>query len=118
MSTPEVVVTGLGMTTPVGGDVASTWSAILAGQSGIRPIDAEWIAEQPSRIAGQLAVEPTEVLTKVDTRRLDRSQQAAVIAAREAWQDAGAPAVESERLGTVIGTGIGGVTSLLEAYER
>ena len=117
MSTPEVVVTGLGMTTPVGGDVASTWSAILAGQSGVRPIDAEWIAEQPSRIAGQLAVEPSEVLTKVETRRLDRSQQAAVIAAREAWQDAGAPAVESERLGTVIGTGIGGVTSLLEAYD-
>ena len=117
MSTPEVVVTGVGMTTPVGGDVASSWSAILAGQSGVRPIDAEWIAEQPSRIAGQLAVEPSEVLTKVETRRLDRSQQAAVIAAREAWQDAGAPAVEPERLGTVIGTGIGGVTSLLEAYD-
>jgi 3-oxoacyl-[acyl-carrier-protein] synthase II len=105
------------MTTPVGGDVASSWSAILAGQSGVRPIDAEWIAEQPARIAGQLAVEPSEVLTKVETRRLDRSQQAAVIAAREAWQDAGAPAVEPERLGTVIGTGIGGVTSLLEAYD-
>ena len=117
MSTPEVVVTGLGMTTPVGGDVASSWSAILAGQSGVRPIDAEWIAEQPARIAGQLAVEPSEVLTKVETRRLDRSQQAAVIAAREAWQDAGAPAGEPERLGTVIGTGIGGVTSLLEAYD-
>ena len=117
MSTPEVAVTGLGMTTPVGGDVASSWSAILAGQSGVRPIDAEWIAEQPSRIAGQLAVEPSEVLTKVETRRLDRSQQAAVIAAREAWQDAGAPTVEPERLGTVIGTGIGGVTSLLEAYD-
>lgn len=117
MSTPEVVVTGLGMTTPVGGDVASSWSAILAGQSGVRPIAAEWITEQPSRIAGQLAVEPSEVLTKVETRRLDRSQQAAVIAAREAWQDAGAPAVEPERLGTVIGTGIGGVTSLLEAYD-
>jgi 3-oxoacyl-[acyl-carrier-protein] synthase II len=105
------------MTTPVGGDVASSWSAILAGQSGVRPIAAEWITEQPSRIAGQLAVEPSEVLTKVETRRLDRSQQAAVIAAREAWQDAGAPAVEPERLGTVIGTGIGGVTSLLEAYD-
>jgi 3-oxoacyl-[acyl-carrier-protein] synthase II len=105
------------MTTPVGGDVASSWSAILAGQSGVRPIDAEWIAEQPSRIAGQLAVEPSEVLTKVETRRLDRSQQAAVIAAREAWQDAGAPAVQPERLGAVIGTGIGGVTSLLDAYD-
>ncbi len=117
MSTPEVVVTGLGMTTPVGGDVASTWEAILAGKSGISTIDAEWIADQPSRIAGQLAVEPSEVLAKVETRRLDRSQQAALIASREAWQDAGAPEVDPDRLGTVIATGIGGVTSLLDAYD-
>ena len=117
MSTPEVVVTGLGMTTPVGGDVASTWEAILAGTSGISTIDAEWIADQPSRIAGQLAVEPSDVLAKVETRKLDRSQQAALIASREAWQDAGAPEVDPDRLGTVIATGIGGVTSLLDAYD-
>jgi len=117
VSTPEVVVTGLGMTTPVGGDVASTWEAILAGTSGISTIDAEWIADQPSRIAGQLAVEPSDVLAKVETRKLDRSQQAALIASREAWQDAGAPEVDPDRLGTVIATGIGGVTSLLDAYD-
>ena len=117
MSTPEVVVTGLGMTTPVGGDVASTWEAILAGTSGISTIDAEWIADQPSRIAGQLAVEPSDVLAKVETRKLDRSQQAALIASREAWHDAGAPEVDPDRLGTVIATGIGGVTSLLDAYD-
>ena len=113
----EVVVTGLGMTTPVGGDVASSWSALLAGTSGVSPIQGEWIAEQPSRIAGQMAVDPTEVLDKVETRKLDRSQQAAVIAAREAWQHAGAPEVDPDRLGTVIATGIGGVTSLLNAYD-
>jgi len=105
------------MTTPVGGDVASTWEAILAGTSGISTIDAEWIADQPSRIAGQLAVEPSDVLAKVETRKLDRSQQAALIASREAWQDAGAPEVDPDRLGTVIATGIGGVTSLLDAYD-
>jgi 3-oxoacyl-[acyl-carrier-protein] synthase II len=117
VSTPEVVVTGLGMTTPVGGDVESTWAGILAGKSGVRPIETDWIADQPSRIAGQLAVDPTEVLAKVETRKLDRSQQAALIASREAWQHAGAPEVDPDRLGTVIATGIGGVTSLLDAYD-
>ena len=117
MSTPEVVVTGLGMTTPVGGDVQTSWSALLAGTPGITPIDADWIAEQPSRIAGQLAVDPADVLAKVETRRMDRSQQAALIAAREAWADAGTPEVDPDRLGTVIATGIGGITSLLDAYD-
>jgi len=105
------------MTTPVGGDVESTWAGILAGTSGVRPIETDWIADQPSRIAGQLAVDPTEVLAKVETRKLDRSQQAALIASREAWQHAGAPEVDPDRLGTVIATGIGGVTSLLDAYD-
>ena len=113
----DVVITGLGMTTPVGGDVASSWSNLLAGTSGVSPIDTDWIAEQPSRIAGQMAVDPTEVLEKVETRKLDRSQQAAVIASREAWQHAGAPDVDPDRLGAVIATGIGGVTSLLNAYD-
>ena len=113
----EVVVTGLGMTTPVGGDVESSWAAVLAGQSGIRRIDDEWIGDQPSRIAGFMAVDPTEVLDRVEARKLDRSQQAALVAAREAWQHAGAPDVDPTRLGAVIATGIGGVTSLLQAYN-
>ena len=112
-----VVVTGLGMTTPLGGDVASTWAAALAGTSGITTIDADWIADQPSKIAGQLAVDPADVMDRVEVRKLDRSQQAAVIAAREAWADAGAPAVDPERLGTVIATGMGGLTSLMSAYD-
>ena len=112
-----VVVTGLGMTTPLGGDVASTWAAALAGESGISTIDADWIADQPSKIAGQLAVDPADVMDRVEVRKLDRSQQAAVIAAREAWADAGAPAVDPERLGTVIATGMGGLTSLMSAYD-
>jgi 3-oxoacyl-[acyl-carrier-protein] synthase II len=112
-----VVVTGLGMTTPLGGDVASTWAAALAGTSGITTIDADWVADQPSKIAGQLAVDPADVMDRVEVRKLDRSQQAAVIAAREAWADAGAPAVDPERLGTVIATGMGGLTSLMSAYD-
>jgi 3-oxoacyl-[acyl-carrier-protein] synthase II len=113
----SVVVTGLGMTTPVGGDVASSWAAVLAGRPGIRPIEADWVLEQPSRIAGQMAVDPADVLDRVEARRMDRSQQAALVAAREAWADAGAPEVDPDRLGAVVATGIGGVNSLLLAYD-
>lgn len=115
--TREVVVTGMGMTTPLGGDVATTWSALLAGTSGISTIEEEWILEQPSHIAGRMAVDPADVLDRVESRRMDRSQQAALVAAREAWADAGSPDVDLDRLGAVIATGIGGVTSLINAYD-
>jgi 3-oxoacyl-[acyl-carrier-protein] synthase II len=115
--TREVVVTGLGMTTPVGGDVESTWQALLAGTSGIRVIDEPWVEVQPAKIAGIMAVDPAGVLDRVEARRLDRSQQAALVAAREAWAQAGAPAVDPERLGAVISTGMGGLTSLMNAYD-
>ena len=115
--TREVVVTGLGMTTPVGGDVESSWQALLAGTSGIRQIDAPWVAEQPAKIAGIMAVDPSEVLDRVEARRLDRSQQAALVAAREAWAQAGRPEIDPDRLGAVISTGMGGLTSLMDAYD-
>lgn len=113
----DAVVTGLGATTPLGGDVASTWDALLAGRSGIGLIEEEWAAGLPVRIAGRLRVEPTEVLDRPKARRLDRCQQMALIAAREAWADAGAPEVEPERLAVVIGTGVGGVLSTLAQDE-
>lgn len=121
MSDP-IVVTGLGATTPLGGDVASTWDALLAGRSGVRPIEADWVArfELPVHFAAQLAVEPTDVLPRVEARRLDRSEQVAMVAARQAFADAGLsvdagadPVVDPERLGVVIGTGIGGAVTLL-----
>ncbi|GLX24134.1 beta-ketoacyl-[acyl-carrier-protein] synthase family protein [Streptomyces lavendulae] len=109
----DVVVTGLGATTPLGGDVASTWAAMLAGESGISAIEEEWAAALPVRIAGRLRVEPAEVMDRVQARRLDRCEQVALIAAREAWADAGRPEVEPERLAVVIGTGTGGALSML-----
>ncbi|NBE54257.1 beta-ketoacyl-ACP synthase II [Streptomyces boluensis] len=119
-----VVVTGLGATTPLGGDAASTWEALLAGRSGISLLEQEWAADLPVRIAGQIAVEPTEILPRPQARKLDRSAQFALIAAREAWQDAGFTGaagedntVEPDRLGTVIASGIGGVTTLLDQYD-
>ncbi|MBR7829595.1 beta-ketoacyl-ACP synthase II [Actinospica sp. MGRD01-02] len=114
-----VVVTGLGATTPLGGDVASTWEALLAGQSGIVPLTEEWAADMPVRMAGRVQVEPAEVMKPVERRRLDRSAQFALIAAREAWKDAGLDGVEVDvhRLGVAVGSGIGGVTTLLDNYD-
>jgi len=111
----RIAITGLGATTPVGGDVASSWAALLEGRSGIRTITEEWAADLPVRFAGTLAEEPP--LDRVEARRLDRSQQSVLVASREAWADAGSPEVDPLRMGTVIGTGIGGVITLLDAYD-
>ena len=117
MTRPDVVVTGLGATTPLGGDVASTWDAMLAGKSGVSALTQEWAAQLPVRIAAQLAVEPTEVLDRVRLRRLDRSEAVAIIAAQQAWADCGLAAapdqVDPERLAVSIGSGIGGAQTLL-----
>ncbi|MGY1856008.1 beta-ketoacyl-[acyl-carrier-protein] synthase family protein [Modestobacter sp. SYSU DS0290] len=118
MSTPtaDVVVTGLGATTPLGGDVASTWEALLAGRSGVSRLTDDWAADFPAQLVAQLAVEPSEQLDRVRSRRLDRSQQVAVIAAEEAWRDAGGAdsGVDPLRIAVVFGTGIGGAVTLLD----
>ena len=113
----KVVVTGLGATTPLGGDVASTWNALLAGKSGVRKLENDWAQLLPVHFAAQAAVEPLDVMDRVEARKLDRSQQFALLAAREAWQDAGAPDVDPQRLGVVIASGIGGVLTLLGGYD-
>ncbi|WP_432829820.1 beta-ketoacyl-ACP synthase II [Dactylosporangium sp. CA-092794] len=109
----EVVVTGMGATTPLGGDAMSTWEAMLAGKSGVSALTQEWAAQLTVRIAAQLAVEPTEKIDRIQARRLDRSEMTAILAAREAWADAGTPDVDKDRLAVSIGTGIGGATTLL-----
>ncbi|MEU7002914.1 beta-ketoacyl-ACP synthase II [Nonomuraea sp. NPDC046570] len=113
----RVVVTGLGATTPLGGDVTSTWSALLAGQSGVRTLTEDWVDAVPVKFAGTAAVDPAEVLPRPEARRLDRSEQFALVASREAWRDAGAPDVAPERLGVVVSSGIGGITTTLSAYD-
>jgi 3-oxoacyl-[acyl-carrier-protein] synthase II len=115
MSSTDVVVTGLGATTPLGGDVASTWDAMLAGRSGVSPLIQEWAAQLPVRIAAQLAVEPAEVLDRVKLRRLDRSEAIALIAAHQAWADSGLKdsGLDPERLAVSFGSGIGGAQTLL-----
>jgi 3-oxoacyl-[acyl-carrier-protein] synthase II len=117
--TSRVVVTGMGATSPIGGDVPTTWQAALDGTSGGRTLTQSWVAEHdlPVTFAASLAVPASEVLTRVEVRRLDPSGQYALIAAREAWADAGAPEVDGERMAVVVASGIGGVWTLLSSYD-
>ncbi|MEU6016516.1 beta-ketoacyl-[acyl-carrier-protein] synthase family protein [Streptomyces sp. NPDC047515] len=117
----QVVVTGMGVMTPVGTDAPSSWSALLAGKSGVRFLDEEWAADLPVHVAAGLPSDPATMLPRVEARKLDRGEQLAILSAREAWQDAGAPEVEPERLAVVVGTGTGGVLTTLgqdDVFER
>jgi 3-oxoacyl-[acyl-carrier-protein] synthase II len=115
----KVVVTGIGATTPLGGDAKSSWAALLAGESGISSIEQEWVSkyELPVTFAGQAKVPAAQVLSPQEVKRLDPSSQFALVAAREAWADAGKPEVAPERLAVEFATGIGGVWTLLDAYD-
>lgn len=120
MSLKRVVVTGLGATSPVGGDVPTTWAALLAGTSGVDSLKEDWAEQLSVQIAARVAVEPLEVLDRVKARRLDRSGQFALIAALEAWADSGlaeSQEVDPERLAVAMASGIGGVTTLLANYD-
>ncbi len=117
MSERRVVVTGLGATTPLGADVETTWKALLAGQSGVRLLTEDWRELLPVHFAARVATEPADQMERVEMRRLDRSEQFALIASREAWKDAGSPDdIDKERLGVVIASGIGGVITLLDQF--
>ncbi|WP_431781663.1 beta-ketoacyl-ACP synthase II [Streptomyces chumphonensis] len=120
-----VVVTGIGATTPLGGDSASTWEGLTTGRSGVSRIEEEWAADMSVRIAARVAVEPTEVLSRPLARKLDRSAQFALVASREAWADAGFESgagepgtpIDPARVGVVVASGIGGVQTLLNQYD-
>ena len=115
----RVVVTGIGATTPLGGDAQSSWQALLEGKSGVATLEQEWVArhELPVTFAAQAKVPAAQVLTPQEAKRLDPSSQLALISGRQAWEDAGSPEVEPERLAVDFATGIGGVWTLLDAYD-
>lgn len=113
------MITGIGATSPLGGTWKESWDALLAGESGIRTLEQDWIAEYeiPVTFAGKAKVNPEEVLERPVWKRLDPSSQFALIAAKEAFADAGSPELDTERLGVDWATGIGGVWSLLNAWD-
>ena len=113
----RVVVTGIGAITPLGTTAPSTWEGMLAGRSGVTALTDEWAQELPVRIAAWAAADPATLIDRVQARRMDRCEQFALVAAREAWADAGSPEIDGERLGVVVSSGIGGVASTLSAYD-
>jgi 3-oxoacyl-[acyl-carrier-protein] synthase II len=119
MSTDQtrVVITGLGAISPVGADVATTWKSLLTGHSGVVQLTDSWAGELPARIAARAAADPAALLDRIQARRMDRCQQLGLVAAREAWADAGAPEIDPGRLGVVVSSGMGGAASILSAYD-
>ncbi len=119
MTPKRIVVTGLGTTSPLGGNVADSWRALLAGESGARPLEQEWVTtyDLPITFAAQARVPASEVLERVEIKRLDPGSQFALIAAREAWADAGTPDVDPERIAVDFATGIGGIWTLVDAWD-
>jgi len=117
--TKKIVVTGMGATSPLGGTAPESWAGLLAGVSGARTLEHEWVAkyELPVTFAAEAKVRPEEVLERPVAKRLDPSSQFALISAMEAWEDAGRPDVAPERLGVDFATGIGGVWTLLDAWD-
>lgn len=119
MSIPRIVVTGIGASSPIGGTAPESWSALLAGRSGARTLEYDWVEEYnlPVTFAAQALVRPDTVLERPVAKRLDPSSQFALVAAQEAWADAGAPEVDPDRLGVDFATGIGGLWTLLDAWD-
>lgn len=113
----RVVITGVGAITPVGADAPTTWQSMLAGRSGVRALTDDWARRLPCQIAAPAAAEPATLVDRVQARKLDRCEMFALIAAREAWGDAGKPDIDPARLGVVVASGIGGISSTLSAYD-
>ena len=117
MRRTEVVVTGVGATTPLGGTATDTWAGLVAGRGATRELAGAWAAALPARLAAEAAVEPGVTLSTRERRNIDRHTQFALVAAREAWEQAGAPAVDPDRLAVVVGTGIGGGLTTMAQHD-
>jgi 3-oxoacyl-[acyl-carrier-protein] synthase II len=118
MAADDVVITGLGIVSPVGGDARATMKALLCGESGVTLLPEDQRERTPVYLCAPV---DDGALTRVSRReklRHDRSVQLALQAGREAWQDAGAPEAEPSRVASVVATGMGGLTILLGLYDR
>jgi 3-oxoacyl-[acyl-carrier-protein] synthase II len=120
VSTRRVVVTGLGALTPIGNTADEFWSALLQGRSGVGPITRFDATDYPTRIAGEIKnFDPLTFVDKKEARRLDPFLQYAIASAVMAVQDAALDTekVDGTRFGVLIGSGIGGITTLLETHK-
>lgn len=116
-----VVITGFGALTPLGEDANETWTNMLAGKSGVSPLEQEWAKELPVRFAGQVKADLSQWVSRLEARRLDRVSQMAIAAAKQAWENAGLTesdeSIDKDRLGVCVGTGVGGLTTTLAQWD-
>ena len=115
-TTRNVVVTGMGTLNPLGSSVDETWAAALSGTSGLSLAEADWTKELPVKVVGYVKKDPTEFLEHAKARRMDRSSQLALVAFREAWEDANIIDYDPTRLAVSIGAGLPGASSFEKAY--
>ncbi|MEE8422627.1 MAG: beta-ketoacyl-ACP synthase II [Dehalococcoidia bacterium] len=115
----RVVVTGIGMLTPVGIDREATWSALLAGENGIGPVTLCDTTDLASRVAGEVTdFDPLDFMDRKEARRIDRFTQLAVAASGEALEHSGLDiSVAADEIGVMIGSGIGGIQTLEEQFH-
>ncbi len=116
---PNVVVTGVAMTTALATDADNTWKNLLDGQSGIRTLNDPFVEQYdlPVRIGGHLIEEFDSQLNKVENRRMSYLQKMATVLGRRVWESAGSPEVDTRRLMVSIGTGMGSSEELVFAYD-
>ncbi|MGL6235996.1 MAG: KasA/KasB family beta-ketoacyl-ACP synthase [Segniliparus sp.] len=120
---PSVVVTGMHAVSGLGPDIDTTWANLLEGKSGVEKLETGRITGLPldglpAQIGAQLKFDPTESLSRVEKRRMSYTQQLGVVVARQLWEDSGKPEVDGDRLGVVIGTGLGGGDAMLDTIDR
>ena len=116
---PNVVVTAVEATTALGADIDGTWKALLAGESGIRILEDDFVTkwDLPVRIGGHLVDPVDDHMTRLDLRRMSYVQRMSKYLGRKMWDDAGAPEVDPDRFTVVIGTGLGGGEKIVETYD-
>ena len=116
----RVVITGIGAITPIGIGKDAFWNALIEGKSGVGPITRFDVSEYTTKIAGEVSdFVVTDFIDKKEAKRMDRSTQYAVAASKMAIEDANLDleAEDRERIGVIIGTGIGGMEALYEQYK-
>ncbi|ABM14538.1 MULTISPECIES: 3-oxoacyl-ACP synthase KasA [Mycolicibacterium] len=116
---PNVVVTAIEATTALAADIESTWKGLLAGESGIRILEDDFVDkwDLPVRIGGHLVDDIDSHMTRIDKRRMSYVQRMSKLLARRLWDNAGTPEVDPDRFSVVIGTGLGGGEKIVETYD-
>ena len=116
---PNVVVTAVAATTSIAPDIESTWKGLLAGESGIRVLEDEFVTkwDLPVKIGGHLKESVDDHMSRLELRRMSYVQRLAKWLSGQLWENAGSPELDPDRFAVVVGTGLGGAERIVESYD-